>query len=53
LREQDHDRELAALSAEERLAMMWPLALEAWAFMGETVEPRLPRHVVRIIRGER
>jgi hypothetical protein len=33
--------------------MMWQLALDAWEFKGEPViEPRLQRHVVRIIRGK-
>ncbi|MGQ0656727.1 MAG: hypothetical protein ACT4NU_01315 [Chromatiales bacterium] len=43
----------ASTTAEERLRMMWPLALEAWAFKGEPViEPGFPRHVVHIqLRG--
>ena len=33
----------------DRLAMMWQLTLDAWAFAGERVaESRLPRHIVRI-----
>lgn len=32
----------AFTSAEERLAMMWPLALEAWDLSGRAV-PRYPR----------
>jgi hypothetical protein len=33
---------------------MWQLAVDAWAMRGEDVrEFRLPRHVVRIIRGRR
>ena len=48
------DTDSTLTTVAERLAMMWPLALEAWAFMGEpVVEPRLPRHVVRVIRGGR
>lgn len=48
-----HD-DYRSFSVEERLAMMWPLALEAWEFMGDPVrEPRLPRHVVRVVRGRR
>jgi hypothetical protein len=44
----------SALTAAERLAMMWPLALDAWAFKGEpVVEPRLPRPLVRLVRGGR
>ena len=38
---------------EERIGMMWQLALDAWEMMGEpVVDPRLPRHVVRVIRGK-
>jgi hypothetical protein len=52
--EQPPEPDPTATTVEERLAMMWPLALEAWAFKGEPViEPRLPRHVVRVIRGGR
>ena len=35
----------------ERWAMMWQLALDAWAFKGETVaEPELQRHIVHVYR---
>lgn len=35
----------------ERWAMMWQLTLDAWAFKGEPVaEPRLQRHIVRVLR---
>jgi hypothetical protein len=35
----------------ERWAMMWQLALDAWAFKGEPVaEPRLQRHIIRVYR---
>lgn len=41
-------------TAAERVEMMWQLALDAWAFMGEpVVEQRLPRHIVHIDRRER
>lgn len=34
-----------------RWAMMWQLALDAWAFKGETVaESRLQRHIIRVHR---
>ena len=37
----------------ERWAMMWQLALDAWAFKGEPVaEPRLQRNIVRVYRRE-
>jgi hypothetical protein len=36
---------------EERWAMMWQLAQDAWAFKGEPVaEPKLHRHIVRVFR---
>jgi len=41
-------------TAEERLAMMWPLTLEAWALTGRGV-PDYPRREtpVRIVAGAR
>jgi hypothetical protein len=50
LAEQGEEADIATTTVEEQLAMMWPLALDAWAFMGKPVEPRLPRHLVRILR---
>ena len=50
LAEQGTETDLATMTVEQRLAMMWPLALDAWAFMGKPVEPRLPRHIVRVLR---
>ena len=40
-------------SPQERWAMMWELAVNAWAFKNEPVDERLSRHVVRIVRRER
>jgi len=38
----------------ERMMMVWPLTLSAWAFKEpNVVQPRLQRHVVRIIRSTR
>ncbi len=38
----------------ERMAMVWPLTLSAWAFKNPDVtEFRLQRHVVRVERSER
>ncbi len=35
----------------ERWAMMWQLALDAWAFRGEPLaESKLQRHVIRVYR---
>jgi len=53
LAEQGKEDDLRDTTAEDRLKMMWQLALDSWAMKGENVEPRLPRHVVRIIRGGR
>ena len=41
----------ATTTAEERLAMMWPLAREAWALAGRAV-PDYPRNLmpIRVIR---
>jgi hypothetical protein len=51
LKESDDD--LKNTTAEERWAMMWQRALDAWAFKGETVaEPGLQRHIVRVYRRE-
>jgi hypothetical protein len=48
------DDEVLRLSAAERLAMVWPLTLQAWAFKTGTVdEPRLRRDVGRVVRGRR
>lgn len=55
-RREDQGREpdLRQTTPAERIGMMWQLALDAWAFMGDPVrEPRLPRHVVRVIRRGR
>ena len=54
LSEQGVEDDLRGSTAEERLGMMWQLALDAWAFRGESVaEHRLPRHVVRTLRRAR
>jgi hypothetical protein len=54
LADQGKEADLANSTPAERIEMMWQLALDAWAFMGEpVVEPRLPRHVVRVVRRGR
>ncbi len=50
LEEQGKETDLSGSTFEERWGMMWPLALQAWAFMGIAVEPRLQRHVERVVR---
>ncbi len=38
---------------EERWAMMWQLALDAWAFKGESLaESRLQRYIIRVYHRE-
>lgn len=45
--------ELKNTTPQERWAMMWQLALDAWAFKGEPVaESRLQRNIVRVYRRE-
>ncbi len=54
LADEGQDNDYANLSATDCIGLMWQLALDAWAFMGEPVaEPGLPRHVVRVIRRAR
>jgi hypothetical protein len=48
--DQGQEDDLANTSAAERMEMVWQVTLDAWAFKGEPVEPRLPRHVVRVVR---
>lgn len=54
LHDQDSESDLAGTTPADRIGMMWQLALDAWAFMGEPIaEPGLQRHIVRILRRER
>lgn len=40
-----------ARTPAERLMMVWPLTIEAWAMLGEDIaQSRLPRHVVHVER---
>jgi len=43
----------ADLTPADRLARVWPLTLRAWALKGLDHEPRLSRHVGRVIRRGR
>lgn len=53
LSEEKDDFDLRNTTPAERWAMMWQLALDAWAFKGETVaEPGLQRHIIRVFRRE-
>ena len=38
------------LGPAARIAMVWQLTMQAWAFKGLEHEPRLRRDVVRIVR---
>ena len=49
----NEDDLLKSTTPAERVAMMWQLTVDAWAFKGEQVaELRLPRHIVRVLRRE-
>src|SRR5215831_12551153 len=51
LEHRDNNDDLKSTTPAQRLAMMWQLTLDAWAFKGEPVaELRLPRHLVRVLR---
>ncbi len=51
-----HDDEPAPGSAAtpaERFLMVWPLTLQAWGFLGESVEPDFSRDTERLSRRRR
>ncbi len=51
LKEETDD--LKNTTPQERWAMMWQLALDAWAFKGEPLaESRLQRHIIRVYKRE-
>jgi hypothetical protein len=54
-REDVEGADVAERTPGERLAMMWPLARDAWTFKGEPqrAESRLQRHALRVRRGRR
>lgn len=52
LHDPEPDDDLRDVTPGDRMAMVWPITVTAWAFMGEPVgESRLQRHTVRILRG--
>jgi hypothetical protein len=54
LGEEEADSFLKSLTPGQRVALMWPLALQAWMFKtGVLREPRLRRDVGRVVRGGR
>lgn len=53
LDQQGQDAGVPAAIAAERILMVWPLTITAWAFKEPNdVQPRLQGHVVRTIRNE-
>jgi hypothetical protein len=54
LKEQGNDSDLSHLTSAERMGMVWPLTIAAWAMKGEDIaSQRLQRHVERVIRRQR
>ena len=55
LKDQGKEDDLDGTTIEERWDMMWPLAVTAWAFMGEedASAEGLPRRIARLIRRKR
>lgn len=53
LDQQGRDSGVPSATPAERLLMVWPLTLTAWAFKEpNVVQPRLQRHVARAVRRE-
>lgn len=51
LAEQGNENDLAGTTVDERMAMMWQLAVDAWAMMGvEVRQLEFRRDVGRLIR---
>ena len=51
---EDNDDGFVEASPAERIAMVWEITKDAWAFTGETdAEQRLPRHITKLIRRKR
>jgi len=54
LHDQEAERDMHEMTPAQCLGIMWQLALDAWAFKGESLaESRLPRHVVSVVRRGR
>lgn len=50
-RHEVRDDDLKDATPAERMAMLWPLTVDVWAFMGyDIAESRLSRHIVRVLR---
>lgn len=47
------DDDLKDVPPADRIAMVWPLTVDVWAFMGyDIAQYRLSRHIVRVIHRE-
>ncbi len=54
LAQQGSEDDLSRLSPEERMEMVWPLTISAWAMKGEDIaSQRLQRHVECVERRRR
>jgi len=59
LHDPEDESEILAWSPDERMAMVWTLTLQAWAFLAQDMgagglpEPRLRRDVGGVVRGSR
>lgn len=53
LAQQGRDAGVPNATPAQRLLMVWPLTLTAWAFKEpNVVQPRLQRNVARVVRSE-
>lgn len=54
LHDPDDELEIQQLTPGERIALVWRLTVDTWAFMGEPIgESRLSRHAGHVVRRER
>ena len=52
-RHEARDNDLKDAPPADRVAMVWPLTVDVWAFMGyDIAQSRLSRHIVRVVRRE-
>ena len=52
LHDPEDRRWVRSMTSGQLIEMVWPLTLQAWEFKeGLEHEPRLQRHVVRVVRG--
>ena len=53
LEDQGRETDLQETTPEQRVAMMWQLALDGYALRGEAIdESAFSRHVGRLVRGK-